>query len=213
MSLCLFFTLTLQCVPYNVKADESTDYYNYSISVYVDNQDADYDDYYNHAHVDEYVAFTNHVFEGSVSANNFGSNDRFAISIDGTDMSSYIDNQVSSHKYSIPKDVIQELYSKGEQHTIKYSVYSGDTEVVSKSFSLLVKKTYVKVEQSYSEDTNFSVGEKHDTVYYVWNGLSFHYYDWDYPIDGRSIDRDDIKYTNCEIINDEATKSIIVYLF
>ena len=133
LCLCLLFTLTLQCVPCNVKADESTDYYNYSISVQVDNQDMD--DYYDDAYVNEYVAFTNHAFEGSVSAVNFGSNDRFAISIDGTDMSSYIDNQVSSHKYSIPVDVIQGLYSKGEQHTIKYSVYSGDTEVVSKSFS------------------------------------------------------------------------------
>ena len=80
--------MTLQCVPYNVKADESTDYYNYSIYVQVDNQNTD-DNYY-----DEYVAFTNHAFEESVSANNFGSNDRFAISIDGTDMSSYIDDQV-----------------------------------------------------------------------------------------------------------------------
>lgn len=202
LCLCLLFTLTLQCVPCNVKADESTDYNNYSISVQVDNQNTD--GYYDDTYVDEYVAFTNHAFNGSVSASNFGDNDRFAISIDGTDMSSYIDNQVSSHKYSIPKDVIQELYSKGEQHTIKYSVYSGDTEVVSKSFSLLVKKPYVKVEQSYSEDINFGVGEKHDTINYVWNGLSFHYYDWDYPIDGRYIDRDDVKYTNCEIINDES---------
>ena len=103
------------------------------MSVQVDNQDMD--DYYDDEYVNEYVAFINHAFEGSVSAVNFVSNDRFAISIDGTDMSSYIDNQVSSHKYSIPMDVIQELYSKGEQHTIKYSVYSGDTEVVSKSFS------------------------------------------------------------------------------
>lgn len=203
LCLCLLFTLTLQCVPCNVKADESTDYNDYSISVQVDNQNTD--GYYDDTYVDEYVAFTNHAFEGSVSANNFGSNDRFAISIDGTDMSSYIDNQVSSHKYSIPKDVIQELYSKGEQHTIKYSVYSGDTEVVSKSFSLLVKKPYVKVEQSYSEDKNFSVGEKYDTIYYVWNGLSFHYYDWDYPIGGQYIYRDAIKYTNCEILNDEST--------
>lgn len=203
LCLCLLFTLMLQCVPCNVKADESTDYNNYSISVQVDNQNTD--GYYDDTYVDEYVAFTNHAFNGSVSASNFGDNDRFAISIDGIDMSSYIDNQVSSHKYSIPKDVIQELYSKGEQHTIKYSVYSGDTEVVSKSFSLLVKKPYVKVEQSYSEDINFGVGEKHDTINYVWNGLSFHYYDWDYPIDGRYIDRDEIKYTNSEIINDEST--------
>ena len=96
MCLCLLFTLTLQCVPCNVKADESTDYYNYSIFVQVDNQNTDdnYDDVYVDVYVDEYVAFTNHAFEGSVSANNFGSNDRFAISIDGTDMSSYIDNQV-----------------------------------------------------------------------------------------------------------------------
>jgi len=85
LCLCLLFTLTLQCVPCNVKADESRDYYNYSISVQVDNQDMD--DYYDDAYVNEYVAFTNHAFEGSVSAVNFVSNDRFAISIDGTDMS------------------------------------------------------------------------------------------------------------------------------
>lgn len=203
LCLCLLFTLTLQCVPCNVKADESTDYNNYSISVQVDNQNTD--DYSDYTYVDEYVAFTNHAFNGSVSASNFGDNDRFAISIDGTDMSSYIDNQVSSHKYSIPKDVIQGLYSKGEQHIIKYSVYSGDTEVVSKSFSLLVKNPYVKVERNDNVNTSFSIGEKGDTIYYVWKNLSFHYYDWDSPIDGQYIDRDDIKYANCEIINDVST--------
>ena len=204
LCLCLLFTLTLQCVPCNVKADESTDYYDYSIYAWVNYQNYNPDNDYYYDDLDEYVAFTNHAFEGSVSADNFGSNDRFAISIDGTDMSSYIDNQVSSHKYSIPKDVIQGLYSKGEQHTIKYSVYSGDTEVVSKSFSLLVKKPYVKVERNDIVNTSFSVGEKGDTINYVWNDLYFRYYDWDYPINGHSI-YNGVKYTNCEIINDEST--------
>ena len=200
LCLCLLFTLTLQCVPCNVKAD---DYNDYRISVWVDNQDPDYD-YDNDAHY-EYIAFTNHAFEGSVSANIFGNNDRFAISIDGTDMSSYIDNQVDSHKYSISKDVIQELYSKGEQHTIKYSVYSGDTEVASKSFILLVKKPYVEYEQNDDVSKSFNVGKKYDIVDDVLSSWNYCCYDWDNPIYGQDISMNNTNYINCELINDEST--------
>ena len=57
LCLCLLFTLTLQCVPCNVKAD---DYNDYSISARVNNQNWDPDDEYYYGDLDEYVAFTNH---------------------------------------------------------------------------------------------------------------------------------------------------------
>lgn len=187
LSLALCFTM----MPVTTMADEY-----YYLSLDVDYQ-YDYGEYY--------YAFTNHSFDGKIYFDQYTSCS-LKMYIDSKDVSGYIGEPSQDYDYtsfSIPADIIADLYKQGEQHKLKYGLYDGSTEIYSEERNLTITRPSITVGSRNLENfkKSFVVGE----TYNVSDNISFYKYyrDWEYP--GNESSLSDPQISNVEVINDIST--------